>query len=388
MAIQAIKEVALPLYEGRMIGQFDFSQKGWVSGKGRTAVWRDIPWEAKQIEPQYLISQSIAIDSLHPRIAFMDITSGTNMRTMISAYLNGLPCGNSAPVLASSVDSHALVAVLNSFTYDMACRARCTGLHLNWFIVEETYTVLPKLCLVLRGVAERLTLSHPVQFSSLSNPIRIGLRTGERLRLRCILDAAVAHLYGLDQGDFRWIMRDCDHPVAQSSNIAFTRALDGKGFWRVEKAAPPELRHTVLAQVAFDDLQALIAKYGEEEGMNQFLGSGSPVPPGEGAGGEGHEGWMLPETLRLADFNLGHDDRAQKPQPVAAALGPRFYDWQLKQTPEQAWAETQRHAENLRRIRSIGVTDLEAGDPDPSTEKLQSQTKASRPGTLDLFSST
>jgi hypothetical protein len=36
-------DVLLPLYEGRMIGQFDFSKKGWVSGKGRTAVWRDIP---------------------------------------------------------------------------------------------------------------------------------------------------------------------------------------------------------------------------------------------------------------------------------------------------------------------------------------------------------
>ena len=30
-----IQGTALPLYEGRMIGQFDFSQKGWVSGKGR-----------------------------------------------------------------------------------------------------------------------------------------------------------------------------------------------------------------------------------------------------------------------------------------------------------------------------------------------------------------
>ena len=37
-----IEDVALPLYEGRMIGQFDFSQKGWVSGKGRGAIWRDI----------------------------------------------------------------------------------------------------------------------------------------------------------------------------------------------------------------------------------------------------------------------------------------------------------------------------------------------------------
>ena len=33
-----MEDVALPLYEGRMIGQFDFSQKGWVRGKGRTAV--------------------------------------------------------------------------------------------------------------------------------------------------------------------------------------------------------------------------------------------------------------------------------------------------------------------------------------------------------------
>jgi hypothetical protein len=51
-----IEDVALPLYEGRMIGQFDFSQKGWVSGRGRGAVWREIPWEAKWIEPQFCMS--------------------------------------------------------------------------------------------------------------------------------------------------------------------------------------------------------------------------------------------------------------------------------------------------------------------------------------------
>lgn len=56
MREEQIEDIALPLYEGRMIGQFDFSQKGWVSGKGRTAVWRDIPWDKKQIEPQYLLA--------------------------------------------------------------------------------------------------------------------------------------------------------------------------------------------------------------------------------------------------------------------------------------------------------------------------------------------
>ena len=35
--------LAFAFYEGRMIGQYDNSQKGWVSGKGRTAVWRSSP---------------------------------------------------------------------------------------------------------------------------------------------------------------------------------------------------------------------------------------------------------------------------------------------------------------------------------------------------------
>ena len=47
--IGAIEDVALPLYEGRMINQFDVSEKGWVSGKGRSAVWRDIPFDEKTL---------------------------------------------------------------------------------------------------------------------------------------------------------------------------------------------------------------------------------------------------------------------------------------------------------------------------------------------------
>ena len=59
------------------------------------------------------------------------------------------------------------------------------------------------------------------------------------------------------------------------------------------------------------------------------------------------EGWMLPETLRLADYGLGHDDRAQQFQPVASRLGPRFYDWQLVQTAEESYRECHLHARNL-----------------------------------------
>ena len=59
------------------------------------------------------------------------------------------------------------------------------------------------------------------------------------------------------------------------------------------------------------------------------------------------EGWMLPETLRLADYGLGHDERARQSQPVASRLGPRFYDWQLVQSADESWRECHLHARNL-----------------------------------------
>jgi len=56
-----------------------------------------------------------------------------------------------------------------------------------------------------------------------------------------------------------------------------------------------------------------------------------------------------------AGYGLGHDDRARESEPVAARLRERFYPWQLEGTVEESWEECRRHAENLRRIRSIGA---------------------------------
>lgn len=61
----------------------------------------------------------------------------------------------------------------------------------------------------------------------------------------------------------------------------------------------------------------------------------------------GGEGWLIPETVRLADYGLGQDDRAKQRQPVASRLGPRFYDWQLAQPADEAMRERHLHARNL-----------------------------------------
>jgi len=117
--------------------------------------------------------------------------------------------------------------------------------------------------------------------------------------------------------------------------------LDPKGFWRFEKSDDPELRTTVLSQIALADLRT--------HGLRGFLGVG------------GGEGWLLPESVRLRDYGLGQGDQAKDVQPVASRLGPRFYDWQVNQNVEESWEECERHAEILARLLPPPETPPEAG---------------------------
>ena len=343
--ISNVEDVALPFYEGRMLGQFDFSQKGWVSGKSITAIWRDINFDSKVIEPQYCIS--IQSYDRNRKVVFMDITASTNARTMIAVKINdNHPCGHSVSTLQTSESTLALSAILNSFTYDYIVRGRSGGLHLSLFVIEDTPLCLPEQSKILTLFAAKLTLTSNLFAPDWQNLRRDLMPKGqsekrsyyslwavtpyERLRLRSILDAIVAELYGLEIEDFAWILKDSDLPKEQINDKTYSRTLDAKGFWRIDKDKDPELRHTVLSQIAFQEIKKI--------GLEAFLNLNNG------------EGWMIPDTIRLADYGLGHDDRAQTHQPVAERLGARYLDWQLQPTPEVSWLECERHAANLQKL--------------------------------------
>jgi len=290
-------DVALPLYEGRMIGQFDFSEKGYVSGRGRSAVWREIPFDDKRIEPQYLMGEkTFRANYQKPKVAklaFMDITSSTNARTMIAVAHQNLPFGNSAPIL--NVRVHEILKTLllgstgNSLSFDYATRQRTSGLHLNWFIISECpiprikapSLERPGYCrMSQRGqkkMAHRFNGGHEVDrpIHNVDRLIRNAARLtfihrrfapewlylmerlpglesrrwkhwwavteADRLRLRVEIDAICADLYGLDPDDFDWILRD--------------DPSDPKGFFRVDKELPYRERLTGLAANAFRALK-------------------------------------------------------------------------------------------------------------------------------------
>lgn len=357
-AIQSedIESAALPLYQGAMGWQFDFAFSRYDPSVPGSNKWRNNPPEDRWVMGQYLMSiQNAGCLGDTARLGFRDNQNATNQRTIIATLLPSFPCGNKMPLLKgeSLIQSAGILSGFTSFAVDRVLRRKISQNTLNWFYLEEL--PLPsKLHGEFGGAfaknACRLALIDPLfaqDWLSLRDHFA-GMRwrqvwafsESERLRIRSVLDAGTLALFQFTWDDATWLLDACDHPRESLASVEFTRALDPKGFWRVDKEKDPELRHTVLSLVAFHDLQ--------EKGLDAFL-----------AQNDG-EGWMLPEALRLADYGLGHDDRAKEAQPVASRLGPRFLPWQLEGTVEESWEECRRHAENIRLIRAVGAPDATA----------------------------
>src|SRR5262249_31537019 len=151
--------------------------------------------------------------------------------------------------------------VYNSFVFDWMLRERMASARVNFFILEELPTMKPALARLLRRAGEQLLLSD-VRFAPLWEKrdhiawrALWALSPHERLRVRAIAEAVIAHHYGLSRPDFSRIVEGCDLPVHQLESRDVKVKLDPKGFWRYEKTANPEYRLAVLSIVAFETLQ-------------------------------------------------------------------------------------------------------------------------------------
>ena len=210
-------ERMLPLYEGRLIHQFDHAAKAWLGGAGRRARWTPLGLHEKALRPHYRVSQSTLTP--HQRVAragFCDITGHANERTVLAALVPaGLPCGNKVPTLRfSSPDPrlpHLWLAIANSFVIDWMLRRRVSTT-LNFF--HWKMTPFPRLD--PDGAAAHPLWTAAARLSALENsslaaahellqrhgePAPVLLDQVARSRLRAELDAAVAELFGLKDLD-------------------------------------------------------------------------------------------------------------------------------------------------------------------------------------------
>ena len=393
MAESTIQNIALPVYNAKMFDLFDFSCGEWIEGKGRSALWQDIGAN-KFLGPEYLMqAQTYYAERVQSnaklRLVFKDITTAIHHRTMLCSLVPCLPAVNASPIFSVSdiVMLSMLQSVLGSYCLDYVARLRIGYLHLNYFICAELPLPRPecvnnKLTMISQMLCCNHVLYSPLWMEKMSDGEKIPWRdawavaASERVRLRCISDALVAEGYRIGAETVNAIIDGCDYSIESINNHSDT--LNPKGFWRVDKDKDPELRQTVLTLVAFHDLQAKIAECGDDrdKGIEAFLNQ------------NGGEGWMLPETLRLADYGLGHDERAKEPQPVASRLGPRFFDWQLAQTPDESWKECRLHARNL--LGEAGykalLDEIEGRGPKPAVAGPSDSKKAvAKTGQQSLF---
>jgi hypothetical protein len=138
----------LPVFEGRMIDAYDYRAKGYVSGRGRSAVWEDFPFggSKKVIQPQWRIVPEKMPEKLGGRterfrIGFGDVASPTNQRALIAALLpKGSVSGHKVPTIefldGGKPDTLLWLGVANSLVMDFLVRKK-VSLTMSYTIMDS-----------------------------------------------------------------------------------------------------------------------------------------------------------------------------------------------------------------------------------------------------------
>jgi hypothetical protein len=318
-----IDDVALPLYQGKM-----FYVDNWSAGDEG----HGIPMPSLDTCDYLMSASSFTLPAFNSaRLVFRDIARATDKRTMVSAAIPALPCGNKAPILVDSaaelVDIAALQAFLGSFWADWIARRRVSGTQINWHIAAAFAMLRPSDSLTRLGsfvagllCCNRVFAPMLTQLIEQKRPTSYALLPSERKRLRVIANCVTAALAGLNLADVRYVLAGCDAPIGEVGN-------DPRGMWRVDRDLEPSIRETSLTIEAFADLSRLIEEAGTIDlGITAFLTT------------SGGDGWLPSETTARPDGSV---------VAVSSSLGPRFFDWQLAQGDAELFEEMQLHARNL-----------------------------------------
>ena len=208
---QQLGKGRLPLYEGKMIHQFThlYAQpRYWVDEQeGRRALLKRNENDNGQ-----------KVDYQSYRLGFRDVARNTDHRTMIAGIIPpNIFAGNTLIVSHQFTKQDELlfvVSVLNSFACDFIIRQKVTA-HCNMFYVYQL--PVPRLTKNDRNFkdivqrAAKLICTTP-EFDELAQEVGLGshqqgiTNETERAKLRAELDGMVAHLYGLTEDEFSYIL--------------------------------------------------------------------------------------------------------------------------------------------------------------------------------------
>ena len=240
----------LPLYQGRMIHQFDHRANSVRFNPESThnPYLSEEVTEAQHADPDFLPQTQYWVpahnveeklpQSRRYTLGFRDIARPTDVRTVISSIVPWAGYGNKVPLLVEG-DSMAvtyLVANLNSVCLDFVARQKIHGTSMNWFIVEQLPVIAPADYDRPFGptTARDLVRDHVLRLTYTAHDMASFARDlgydgppfvwseEERRHLRARLDALYFHLYGLNKNDAEYVL-DTFPIVRKEDKAAFGR---------------------------------------------------------------------------------------------------------------------------------------------------------------------
>ena len=240
------EEMYLPLYQGRMIHQFDHRANSVRVNLENT----HNPYLSEQVtqqqhaDPQFLPQSQYWVpaaaveatftESCDYALAFRDIARPTDVRTVIASIAPKYGYGNSVPMLVpdDAQSATCLVANLNALCLDFVARQKVQGTHVNWYIAEQLAVIAPEDYDREFGntTARDLVSDHVLRLTYTADDMVPFARDlgcdgppfiwddEERRHLRARLDALYFHLYGLTRDDAEYVLST--FPIVQREDEA------------------------------------------------------------------------------------------------------------------------------------------------------------------------
>lgn len=243
----------LPLIEAKMVHHFDhrFGDYADKPEGSQDTQLPDVPDERLvrpdyRPLPRYWVAEREVADRLADRwdrkwlLGWRDICRSTDARTVIASVIPRAAVGNKFPLMMPA-SAPRLVACLHgslsSFALDYAARQKLGGTSLNYFTMKQlpvlaptTYTadaswhrgapardwILPRVLELTYTAWDLEPFARDVGYEG--PPFRWD--PGRRFLLRCELDAAFFHLYGIERDDVDYIM-DTFHIVKDDDEKAY-----------------------------------------------------------------------------------------------------------------------------------------------------------------------
>jgi hypothetical protein len=231
--------VYLPLMEAKMVHHFDHRYGDYSDQPedSENTSLPDVPVE-KLVDPNYspMPWYWVPASEVSSRLAgrwfrewlfgWRDVTKPQNERTVISALIPLVGAGNKIPLMLTPAAPASIVALhanLSAFVLDYAARQKVGGATLNYFIIKQFPVLAPhtydRACPWSPGiVAKDWLVPRVLELTFTAWDLEPFARDvgydgppfrwapERRFLLRCELDAAFFHLYGLSRDDTDYVM--------------------------------------------------------------------------------------------------------------------------------------------------------------------------------------